>query len=197
MRRKFLLCPLAALALAGCTTPAWISPVEVTRFVSPVPAQLGQGTIAIVPAASVAQQGVELALYEAQLAASLTALGYTVVTDGSAAQIATLAFVETVDQADRRSPVSVGGNAGIGSYGSGVGLGLGIDLTPPPADQIVRQVAVTIRSASGGQNLWEGRARFTATANHAMADPAAAAVHTLDALFLGFPGTSGETVQVQ
>ena len=32
--------------------------------------------------------------------------------------------------------------------------------------------------------------------NTAPADPAAAAVHTLDALFLGFPGNSGETVRI-
>lgn len=197
MTCKIALAALAAAALSACTTPAWVSPVEVTRFVGQAPAQLGQGTISVVPASGLVQQGVEFALYEAQLSAALTALGYRVVTDSSAGQIATLSFVETVDQAERRRPVSVGGNAGIGSYGSGVGLGLGIDLTPPPADQIARQVAVTIRAASGGQNLWEGRARFTATANHAMADPAAAATRAVDALFAGFPGNSGETVIVE
>lgn len=197
MSRKIFLAALAAATLSGCTTPAWVSGVEVTRFVGQAPAQLGHGTIAVVPAAGLVQQGVEFALYEAQLSAALTALGYRVVNDPSAAQIASLSFIETVDQADRRGPVSVGGNAGLGSYGSGVGLGLGIDLTPPPADQIARQVAVTIRAADGGQNLWEGRARFTATANHAMADPAAAAARAMEALFLGFPGNSGETVIVQ
>jgi hypothetical protein len=199
--RKFFLNALAptalAAVLAGCTTPAWVSPVEVTRFVGQAPAQLGQGTIAVVPAPGLVQQGLDYSLYEAQLAAALTALGYRVVNNTSASQIATLSFIETVDQAQRRSPVSVGGNAGVGSYGSGVGLGLGIDLTPPPADQIARQVSVTIRASDAGQNLWEGRARFTATANHAMANPAAAAARTVDALFAGFPGNSGETVVVQ
>lgn len=197
MTRKIILGALAAAALSGCTTPAWVSPVEVTRFVGDAPAQLGHGTITIVPAAGVVQQGVEFSLYEQQLAQALTGLGYSVVNDASAGQIATLSFIETVDQAEQRNPVSVGGNAGIGSYGSGVGLGLGIDLSPRRADQIARQVAVTIRAAGGATNLWEGRAQFTATANHAMADPAAAATRTVEALFAGFPGNSGETVVVQ
>jgi hypothetical protein len=195
--RKFFLGALAAATLSACTTPAWVSPVEVTRFVGQAPAQLGQGTISIIPAPGLVQQGVEYSFYQQELSQALTALGYRVVNDTSAAQIATLTFTQTVDQPDRRSPVSVGGNAGIGSHGSGVGLGLGIDLTPRPADQIVRQVAVTIRSADGGTNLWEGRANFTASANHAMADPAAAAARAVDALFAGFPGNSGETVVVQ
>lgn len=188
---------LAAASLTACSTPAWVSPVEVTRFVGQAPTQLGHGTIAIEAAPGLSQLGLELALYQQQLAEELTALGYTVVAEGPADQIATLAVSGQTNQPERRSPVSVGGNAGIGSYGSGVGLGVGIDLTPPPADQIVREVAVTIRASDNATNLWEGRAQFTATTNHAMADPAAAAARAVEALFAGFPGNSGETVEVQ
>ncbi len=197
MTSKLTLAALAALMLSACTTPAWVSPVEVTRFVGPAPAQLGRGTITVVPGVGLLQQGVEFSLYEQELAQELTMLGYSVVNDSAAQQIATLSFIESVEQPTRRGPVSVGGGAGIGSYGSGVGLGLGIDLTPRPADQIARQVSVTIRATGEEQNLWEGRARFTATANHAMADPATAAARAVEALFAGFPGNSGETVEVQ
>ena len=51
---------------------------------------------------------------------------------------------------------------------------------------------------SGGINaLWEGRARFTASANSDYADQRAAAAKLADALFSGFPGRSGETIEVR
>ncbi len=201
MTRTLILSIAAATALAACSTPAWVSPVEVTRFVGSAPAKLGSGTISISAGTMIEEPSVEYGLYRDALAVELTALGYRVV-DGpgnvGASQVATLTIDERVSEGGaRRSPVSVGGGAGIGSYGSGVGLGLGIDLSPPPADQVERQVSVTIRPSTGGQNLWEGRARYAATVNHALAAPAAAATRSMDALFAGFPGNSGETVEVE
>jgi hypothetical protein len=196
MNKNLILASLGALALAGCTTSAWVSPVEVTRFVGSSPAELGRGTISIAAAPGLAEAPIEFALYREALAAELTMLGYQVI-DAQGGQIATLAINEAVNQPEQRRPVSVGGGAGIGSYGSGVGLGLGIDLTPRRADEIERQVAVTIRPAAACNNLWEGRARFVATANHEQAQPALAATRALSALFAGFPGNSGETVEVE
>ena len=54
-----------------------------------------------------------------------------------------------------------------------------------------------IRPSAGGDSLWEGRARFTATANSDYADQRAAAARLADALFSGFPGRSGETIEVR
>jgi hypothetical protein len=54
-----------------------------------------------------------------------------------------------------------------------------------------------IRPGPGGNALWEGRARFTATANSDFADQRAAAGKLADALFSGFPGRSGETIEVR
>ena len=51
--------------------------------------------------------------------------------------------------------------------------------------------------ADGGTALWEGRSRFTATANSGFADTQAAATRLADALFGGFPGQSGETIEVE
>jgi len=197
MARTLILSLAAATSLAACSTPGWVSPVEVTRFVGSAPAQLGSGTISISAGPMIEEPSVEYGMYRDALASELTALGYRVV-DGAASQVATLAIDERVVEAGRRrGPVSVGGGAGVGSYGSGVGLGLGIDLSPPPADQVERQVSVTIRPSAGGQNLWEGRARYAATVNHEFAAPAAAATRSMDALFAGFPGNSGETVEVE
>ena len=56
---------------------------------------------------------------------------------------------------------------------------------------------MVIRPASATDALWEGRARFTATVNSDYADRQAAAAKLADALFSGFPGQSGETIEVE
>lgn len=191
------------LLLSACAAPAYVSPVEVTRFAAPAgqsgAAQLGQGTISL-RAAPGTDEGLEFGLYRAAVATELERLGYRVVPD-MGAQVATIRVEEAVSQPQRdRGPVSVGGGAGVGSYGSGVGLGVGINLNSlngPPPDRIERLLAVTIRSADAPANLWEGRASFTATTNSAFAEDAPAASRAAAALFQGFPGTSGETIEVE
>lgn len=193
------LAALAALALAaGCTTPAYVSPVEVTRFSEAAPGQLGRGAIAVRAAPVEAPGSWEMAAFQQAVAAELQELGYTV-TD-SAAQVAEIRVERaTARQAiGRRSPVSVGVGGSTGSYGSGVGAGIGINLGGNrPSEQIDTQLHVMIRPAPGGNALWEGRARFSATANSQYADQRAAAGKLADALFSGFPGRSGETIEVR
>ena len=186
----------SAVTLAGCAAPAFVTPVEVTRFTGDAPSQLGRGTISIAASSSLDPESLEFSLYSAELAEQLSALGYDVV-GGDAAQIAVIELDQFTNQPERRSPVSVGGSAGTGSYGSGVGLGVGINLSPPPADEIDTTVAVYIQPADGGTNLWEGRASFTATTNSEFADPSMAANRAIRALFTDFPGSSGETIVVE
>lgn len=193
---KQALIALAPLALAACATPAYVSPVEVTRFVAPAATTLGQGTITVRAAPGTDGEGLEFGLYRAAVAAELERLGYRVVPDGGA-QVATVSVRQSVVQPSRRGPVSVGGSGSVGSWGSGIGLGLGIDLSGRPQDQIDRQITVAIRPADSPGNLWEGRARFTATGNSAFADAAPAATRAAAALFAGFPGQSGETIEVE
>lgn len=185
---------VAALMVSACAAPAYVSPVEVTRFAAPA-AQLGQGTISLRPAPGM-DEGLEFGIYRAAVAIELERLGYRVVPD-MGAQVATIGVRENSFQPERRSPVSVGGNAGLGSYGSGVGLGVGINLNGPPAERIERQLAVTIRGSDAPANLWEGRASFVATANSDFASDGPAATRAAAALFEGFPGTSGETIEVE
>lgn len=191
-----LISALCALALAACATQPFATPVEVTRFVTPSWAQLTPGTISIIPAPGFDPQSLEFARFRDLLARELEMEGYSVVESGSQF-VATLALSQRRQEAARQGPVTVGGGASVGSYGSGVGLGVGIDLSGQRSDQVHTTLAVTIRPAAGGANLWEGRAVFAASTNHALADPAAAARHALEALFTGFPGNSGETVEVR
>jgi hypothetical protein len=195
------LAPLAALAFAaGCTTPAYVSPVEVTRFTAPAAAQLGRGSIAVRAAPGGTPNAWEFAAFQAAVAQELAELGYTV-SDG-ASQVAEIRIERVVAQGEgRRSPVNVGVGGSTGSYGSGMGVGVGIDLGSlgggRRAERIDTQLHVMIRPSSGGDALWEGRARFTATSNSDYADQRAAAGKLADALFDGFPGRSGETIEVR
>ncbi len=197
MKKPVLSLLAASLLLPACATPAYVSPVDVTRFVGDTPAFLGQGTIQIVPAAGLDADSIEYGLYREAVRLELEDLGYRVVmVNGS--QIAQLGIDQYVlEEGNRRGPVDVGVGGSTGTYGSGVGLGIGINLGGQPSERISREVAVSIRAAGGDQNLWEGRAAMTATANSDYAADAAAAPRLADALFSGFPGTSGETISVE
>jgi hypothetical protein len=194
---RLVLAPLAAaLALAGCAQ-TYVSPVSVTRFVGEQPARLGQGTIAVRPAPGMPDT-LEFAAYGNAVGAELARLGYTVVPGGDAGQVAEVRVAQAVDKPQRRrGPVSVGVGGSTGSYGSGVGLGLGIDLSGPPPEVSSTQMGVIIRDRASGQALWEGRAQFSASANSKYGDRQAAAQAIAQALFGGFPGESGKTIDVR
>ena len=198
MKRIVLLAMLAPAALlTGCATPAYVSPVEVTRFTAPQ-AVLGSGLIAVLPGPGEQADSWDYAAFQAAVAQELARLGYSVVT-GGARQVATVNVERVVERAGaRRSPVNVGVGGSTGSYGSGVGVGVGINLGGSrPAEQIDTELRVSIFPAGGTEALWEGRARFTATTNSDYADQRAAAAKLAGALFAGFPGRSGETIEVR
>ena len=186
---------LTALLLAGCATPSFVSPVEVTRFAAPQ-ASLGRGTISISAAPGTDASALSYAAFADALSSELAALGYNVVAQGGA-QVAQISLSQRVSQPDRRSPVSVGGGGSVGSYGSGVGLGIGLNLSPRPAEAIETQLSLAIRPASGGTNLWEGRASMSASANSDYGTAQATAARMADALLQGFPAGSGETILVE
>ncbi len=187
----------AALALSACATPAYTGPVEVTRFVGDAPetATLGSGSISLVPAPGL-EEGLEYGLYQQAVAGELATLGYDVIETGGA-QIAQITFTQAVSREDGRGPVSVGGGASTGSYGSGLGLGIGFNLGGGARERLETRLAVSIRDAVSGEALWEGRSSFAASANSDDAEPAIAAHKLAEALFAGFLGESGETVEVE
>jgi len=198
MRTFYLPALAAALLVCGCTTPSHVSPVEVTRFTGQQPANLATGTIAI-DASPGAAGSLPFAAYAKAVESELARLGYQIAGPGeAAAQVARITLDQQVfSPGEAHSPVSVGGGASVGSYGSGIGLGVGIDLTPPAPDVIDTRLAVSIASADGGPNLWEGRASMTASVNSEMATDEAAAARLAAALFADFPGNSGETLVVE
>lgn len=185
---------LAAIpALSGCTT---IPPVEVTRFHLPDTSMLGQGAISIEAAPGMDANALEFRNYSAAVAQQLAALGYAPQSTGT--QVATVNFTRSTYEAARRnSPVSVGVGGGTGSYGGGVGVGIGFDLSGPPPNQVATELSVSIRDKASGKTLWEGRAVQMVSEKSPLASPGAAAQKLAAALFQGFPGNSGETIEVK
>jgi hypothetical protein len=196
MTRLALSSLAAALLLSGCAQ-TYVSPVSVTRFLGPAPARLGMGPIAVRAAPGIANS-LEFAPYRQAVAGELARLGYQLVPGDHAAQVAEVRIERAVEQPGRgRNPVSVGAGGSTGSYGSGLGLGIGIDLSGPPPAVADNRLSVIIRDGASGQPLWEGRADFSASANSQYASAQAAVTKMAAALFAGFPGRSGETVEVR
>ncbi|MFM5893252.1 MAG: DUF4136 domain-containing protein [Novosphingobium sp.] len=192
---RFVITALA-LALTGCVAP--VGPVEVTRFHAADVSPLGKGGIAVEPMPLNDPASLEWQSYSAAVMRQLQLLGYTEAKPGSGGQVALVSLTRrTLQPPGSRSPVSVGVGGSTGSYGSGVGLGLGINLGPKPAPQIATDLAVSIRDRASGATLWEGSASFTVSAKSPLATTALAAPKMSEALFAGFPGQSGETIEVK
>ena len=189
----------APLALAACVAP--VGPVEVTRFHDPAAlARLGQGTIAVVPAPGSEEKAgsLEFASYRTAVASELQGLGYEYVSGGNSSQVAELRIERIAFRPGRDgSPVTVGGGASTGSYGSGVGVGIGIDLSGPPPEQMTTETQLMIRDRASGSTLWEGRASFTVRADSPLAGTQLGAPKLAAALLRDFPGNNGETVEVR
>ena len=200
-RRLFAALMIAgAAALSGCVAP--VGPVEVTRFHVPDTSRLGRGTIRVEPAPG-QSDSLEFQTYAAAVAQELSRYGYTAPLPGSPSteQVALLTVERQTFKPQRNgSPVSVGVGGATGNYGSGVGLGLGIDLSGAPKDQVATRMFVAIRERAApvtATALWEGRAAFMVRADSPLAQAPLGSAKVTEALFKGFPGQSGETIQVK
>ena len=79
----------------------------------------------------------------------------------------------------------------------GVGVGINLGGNQRSGDEVATELRVAIKPRGDVNALWEGRARFTASANSEYADRSRAASRLADALFSGFPGRSGETIEIE
>ena len=186
---------IALMLLAACVAP--VGHVEVTRFHVPGIAQLGQGTVAVEPAQGMDGQSFEFRTYAEAVSRELQRVGCADLVAGSrTSQSVALVMIEreTFRRGSDGSPVSVGIGGGTGGYGSGIGLGLGVNLSGPPPEMVETQLSVVIRNRASGQTLWEGRASFSARASSPLAQTQLGAAKLAEAMFRGFPGTSGETI---
>jgi hypothetical protein len=184
---------LAPLLLGACMIPT--GPVEVTRFNRVAEGVVyGSGSFAV----SAAEGGDRLALspYLAAVQREMERIGYAPALNGSDV-VAEVAMSRTEFRADGRSPVTVGGGASTGSYGSGVGVGVGVNLNAL-GDQRGIETALSVRIVrrSDGLTIWEGRAVQRGARNSPSAQPGIASSKLAAALFKDFPGANGETITV-
>lgn len=196
---RSLAATFAVLGLSACATTPYTGPVEVTRFVAPATAGLGQGTIAITFPDAVSNENARRAFASA-VSAELTRLGYTVVPEGAeAGQTAAIRTTrEPIVQApvQDRGPVSVGVGGSTGSFGSGLGLGVGINLgggRESPQANTALEVRIT---SGGGETLWEGRAQIATGVKSPYSQVETSARTLAAGLFRDFPGGNGETVTI-
>jgi hypothetical protein len=187
----------ALLALGACVAPT--GPIEVTRFHAPDITALGKGTIAVEAAPGLDPGSLEWKTYQIAVARQLALLGYGEAAVGTpSTQVALLRLARQTYRPERSgSPVSVGVGGSTGSYGSGVGLGIGLNLSGRPPEQVQTELGVIIKDRASGTALWEGRASFQVKASSPLADTQLGAPKMAEALFAGFPGTSGETIEVK
>lgn len=188
---------LLAMILSGCVAPT--GPTEVRRFhaISDVSAATS-GRIAVVPAPGYNGGDLEFRVYAQAVEDSLAALGYTVVDAGSQPdQLATLNYNSQIRATGSgRGPVSVGVGGGRGGFRSGIGGGVGFNLGGGSRERVLAEMQVVILSADGTR-LWEGEALGEAKPGTPEAEVRAVAAKLADALFVDFPGESGETYEVE
>ena len=206
MRKTFL----SIVALIAMTSPALAAaPVEVTRFHTPATlAQLGPGWVEIVPAAGIDAQSLETRAWLDAVARELAAQGFAASAPRpSVGRIAEVRLTrDVVPGSERRGggssvSIGIGGGSGGGWHrgGSSVGLGVGFGFPLGGGKQrggdVESELSVTIRDKASGASLWEGHSNVRTAQREA--DRPETAARLAHALFAGFPGKSGETIEVK
>lgn len=192
----------AGLALTGCATTPASYPVEATRYhYDPV---LDRGTVVIEPA-DAGPPSIEFQGYAAAVHAELLRTGFADPGPGVQPRFrVTVSYTRTVQPLPRRrSPISIGiGGGGYsgGGYRSGGGVGLGGGVSFPVGGGGAREGAMTelgVRIRRGPDAVWEGQARTLSDTRAPAATSDAIAGRLAHALFSGFPGESGRTIEVR
>lgn len=197
MRNVILL--TTALVMTGCATAPASFPTEVTRYRAD---EVGRGTIALMPDEGV-DNGPEYQVYALAVGDALAKQGYTLVPDGSkSVYVAKIGFHTETRPVRERSPFSIGlgGGTWSGNRGGGVGLGGGVSFPigrGRDREDALSMLSVKINQREGDLGVWEGRAQSRAigVVGNAVADKLAPKLAT--ALFTGFPGESGRTIEVK
>lgn len=205
---RFLFATAALIALASPATAA--ERIEVTRFHTPATlAQLGPGWVEVVPAAGFDPRSLETRAWLDAVARELAAQGFAAsAPQPSVGRIAEVRLTrDAVPGSERRGggssvSIGVGGGSGGGWHRGGGSVGLGVGFGFPLGGKrsqdkpdVASELSVTIRDKATGAPLWEGRSSLR-TLQHE-ADKPETAARLAHALFAGFPGKSGETIEVK
>jgi hypothetical protein len=180
------------LALGACSTTPTAS---VLRFHQNQP--INRGVIVITPQNPAMAGSLEFQAQANAVAVELRQQGFTVVTNPALAQYRAVVGMTTAERvtSGRQSGVSVG----LGGAWSSGNVGLGTSVNVPVGGQSRPNVATTTTMSvaivgPGGQAVWEGRASLDTQAGGQSGTTLAPVL--AQSLFAGFPGPSGQTVQV-
>ncbi len=198
--RTALFLPLLLVAVPAVAAEK----IEVTRFHTPETlARLGPGAVEVVVAPGIDGASLETRAWLDAVARELAERGIAGGSD-RAMRVAEVRLtrdqVASGEASRPRSSVSIGVGSGGGWRRSGTSVGLGVGLGFPlggSKDRVAveNELAVTIRDRTSGEPLWEGRS--TLRTGKRAADSPETAARLAKALFAGFPGTSGETIEVK
>jgi len=201
--RSILVLALAGASLTACATGPSLPPTEVLRYHLGEP--IDRGTIAVQPLTGGGPASLEFKTYAAAVQGELLKAGYSVPMAGAKPLlVATVGFTRTTQAGPpKRSPISIGlGGGGFsgGRGGGGVGLGGGVGFPIGGGGStaiLVSELSVTIKRTADQSPVWEGRAPSFADARKDDARTDIQADKLARALFMGFPGESGRTIQVK
>jgi hypothetical protein len=193
----------AGAGLAGCTTSGGLPPTQVVRYHLDTP--ITRGTIAVQPLMPIATDTLSFAPYAAAVQAQLVQLGYTVAPAGTLPDFVALADLKQDQQVGppRRSPISIGLGAGgySGGWRGGTGVGGGVSFPVGGGGArravLISELSVTIKRRADQSAVWEGHARGIVDARSPAATAGTQAGKLATALFSGFPGESGRTIEVK
>ncbi|WP_254605166.1 DUF4136 domain-containing protein [Sphingomonas bacterium] len=195
---------LAALALAGCATTASLPPTQVIRY--HLGDNLARGTVAIQPA-NATTPSLEFQNYAGAVQAELARIGYAPAAPGALADFVAITDFHAIPQVGppRRSPISVG--LGVGGFrgggyrgGTAVGGDVGVGFPVGGGGRqavLVTDLSITIKRRADQTAVWEGKAHGVVDARKPDATPPAQAQRLAAAMFTGFPGESGRTIEVK
>ena len=207
MFRPLALTGVAALALAGCTTAGSLPPTQVVRY--HLGDDIARGTVSVQPASGGAPS-LEFQSYAGAIQAELTRIGYTPAAPGALADVVAIVDFHSRPEVGppRRSPFSVG--LGVGGFGGGGGyrrgggtavggdVGVGFPIGGGGRQAVlVSDLSVTLKRRADQTALWEGKAQGVVDARKPGANPPAQAQRLAAAMFTGFPGQSGRTIEVR
>jgi hypothetical protein len=199
--RPFALLATAGLSLSACATGGALPPTEVIRYHLGAP--IDRGTIRVEPLTT-GPASIEFKTYAAAVETQLLRNGYTLAPAGTQPLlVATVGFNRANRLGPPRSaPVSIGLGGGSfgGGRGGGVGLGGGIGFPiggGGPRELVATELVVTIKRRVDLSPVWEGRAQAISDPRKPDGDATMMAGKLAGALFTGFPGESGRTIEVK
>ena len=194
----------AALALAGCTTTGSLPPTQVVRY--HLGDDIARGTVVVQPANGGAPS-LEFQSYAGAVQAELARIGYTPAAAGAPADFVAITDFQSSPQVGppRRSPISIGlgaGGFGGGGYRGGTAVGGDVGVGFPIGGGgrqavLVSALSITIKRRADQTAVWEGKAHGVVDALKPDANPPAQAQRLAAAMFTGFPGQSGRTIEVK